>query len=207
MVYAYIGLVIAVLFLLAWIGALIGLGIAAKEQVAPGFEPVPELDQVEELSADADAALEAARQAVDEADEAQKQVSVAELARFRAEHRYRQARRRAELESVNSPRRLIQRAALDAYQRGDLDASQLHALWRFTDATVTTADVDNDDDVREARDHLQRVEEQEARFREKAELAERTVRIMAEEKEHAREAVAAAVRQASVGLPGLFYAS
>ena len=112
-------LVVAVVILAALLG---GWAISKGRQPRP--EIIDEVD--DELVADAEAVRAAAERAVVAADEARFRAESAEKESTEAEDRYLAAQWEVRSEPDNH---LVQRAALDAYRRGELTVTQLNAIW------------------------------------------------------------------------------
>jgi hypothetical protein len=177
------------------------LALLARKQHARAVESAPVLTEpIEDLAAEAEAVGTAAQQAKQEADEARQRVDSAELVRDRAEYRYREAQYGPRPDG-EAPRRLVERAALEAYRRGDLSAAQLDAIWK----QVPGVELDvRETVVREAKRHYEDAAAEAARVRQQAYVAGVAAEVLAEEERVAAGQLSAARQSVSGGLPGLF---
>jgi hypothetical protein len=173
---------------------------------------VPITDEVDVVAAHAQAAAEAAERALAEADHAHHQVVQVTAARDMAERRYRLALKQAE--AAGEPHRLVQRAALNAYQSRQLSAAELNRIWQHAQVMVEpTPDQDAvapagwELRVREARQRYEEAEADAARVQEEAHLKSVAATTLAEEARAADTHLSAALRAAETGLVGLLRAS
>ncbi|MEV0902427.1 hypothetical protein [Actinoplanes sp. NPDC049802] len=90
-------------------------------------------DEVDVAAADVELATAAAQRALDEADQARPALW-ASTKRDIAELRHRQVLRQAE--EAGQTNQLVQRAALSAYQRGQLSVGELNMIWRHAHTTA-----------------------------------------------------------------------
>ncbi|MBU2668277.1 hypothetical protein KOI35_32670 [Actinoplanes bogorensis] len=183
-------------------GALLApLGMLARRQHDRAGETAPVLaEPIEDLAAEAEAVGTAAQRAQQEADEVRHRADVAEWTRDQAEYRYREAQYGPRPDG-QEPSRLVERAALDAYGRGELSASQLDAIWQ----QVPGADIDvRDDAVRNARQLYERAVADAANARQQAYVAGVAAEVLAEEQRAAAGELSAARQSAGAGLPSLF---
>jgi hypothetical protein len=197
--------------------ALVLLGIVARRQYEPADPPsehgwgVPITDEVDVAAAYAEAAAAAAERALEEADQAQYQAVQAAATRDIAERRHRLALKHAE--AAGEPHRLVQRAALDAYQRRQLSVAELNRIWQHTQVMVEDAPrpagvpLGWELRVREARQQYERARTDAARAQEDARLKADTAATLAEGARAAESHLAVAMRSASTGLVGLLRAT
>jgi hypothetical protein len=120
-------------------GLLATLALLARRRRRRVGEPAgqsvtDELDNLEELQAHARAVAAAAEQAVAAADEAHHRAGHAVQVFDLAGWQYRQVRQQAQ--AAEHPLRLVERAALNAYQRGQLSTAELNRIWQHTQATA-----------------------------------------------------------------------
>jgi hypothetical protein len=194
-------------------GLLATLALLARRR---GGEPAErsvaaELDDLEELRAHARAVGAAAQQVVAAADEAYHRAGDAAHALDLAGWHYRQARQQAQ--AAEHPLRLVERAALNAYRRGQLSAAQLNRIWRHTQATAGSgpcrADgvpVEWDSRVHAARQRYEQAAIEVADVHKQAQVTTIAARVLAEEAHDAESQLAAAQRSTSTGLAALFLA-
>ncbi|GID31950.1 hypothetical protein [Paractinoplanes brasiliensis] len=100
----------------------------------------------------------------------------------------------------DEPRRLVERAALEAYRRGDLTAAQLDAIWQQVPAGIDA----RENAVRSARQLYESASAEAARARQQAYVAGVAAEVLAEEKRAAADRLTAARQSAGAGLPSLF---
>jgi hypothetical protein len=198
--------------------ALVLLGVLARRQYEhadPESDQglgVPITDEVDVVAAYAKAAAEAADQALEEADEAQHQAVHAVAARDMAERRYRFAMKHAE--AAGEPHRLVQRAALNAYQSRQLSAAELNRIWQHAQVMVepeppppAVAPLGWDLRVRAARREYEQAAADAARVQEDAHRKSVTATTLAEEARAAESHLSVALRSANTGLVGLLRAT
>ncbi|BBH71359.1 hypothetical protein ACTI_80440 [Actinoplanes sp. OR16] len=181
-------LVAAVVVLAALLG-----GWAISKGRQPGPETTDEVD--EELVADAEAIRAAAERAVVAADEARHRAEHAEQASSEAEQRYLAAQWEVRSEPGNH---LVQRAALDAYRRGDLNVTQLNTIWEH----AGTSGLDPRG-VDQAREEYDRALAETAQVRQEAHVAEVAAEVLAEETRIVEHDVRQAREASKPGLDGL----
>ncbi|MCO8271738.1 hypothetical protein M1L60_14165 [Actinoplanes sp. TRM 88003] len=192
-------MVVAVLVLFS-LGGLAALGVYAHRQHerADDLPPVV-IEPIEDLTEQAEAVGAAAERARHEADEAQLLVDSAEQTRDRAEYRYREAQFGP---GPDEPRHLVERAALDAYGRGDLSAAQLDAIWRHVPGETRTGAPE--EVVRTARQRYEHAAAEAVRVRQQAYVAGVAAEVLTEEERVAANELLEAKRSTRDGLPGLF---
>ena len=193
--------------------AVVLLGIVARRQReladshAEHGGPVFITDEVDVAAADAESAAAAARRALDEADRAHDRALWASTARDIAEQRHRQVLKNAE--AAGQTRQLVQRAALAAYQRGQLSVDELNRVWRHADNTPESTRSPGavplgwELRVQEARQRYEQAAAAAARAEEEAQQAAVTAAGLADEARVAESLLSAAQRSANVGLVGL----
>ena len=196
---------------------LVLLGVLARRQHQRADGPaehgwgVPITDEVEVVAAYAEAAVAAAELAQEEADQAQYRALQAAAERDIAERRHRLALRHAE--AAGEPHRLVQRAALDAYQRRQLSVAELNRIWQHTQVMVEPAPRPApvpfgwELRVREARQRYEQARAAAARAQEEARRKAGTAAALAEDARTAESHLSVAVRSASTGLVGLLRAT
>jgi len=206
----------AILIVLLLLG-LVLLGVVARRQHRRADGPaeqgwgVPITDEVEAVAAYAEAAVAAAERAQEEADQAQYRALQATAARDIAERRHRLALRHAE--AAGEPHRLVQRAALDAYQRRQLSVAELNRIWQHTQVMVDPAPRPApvpfgwELRVREARQRYEQAQIDAARAQEEARRKAVTAAALAEDARVAESHLSVAIRSASTGLVGLLRAT
>lgn len=198
--------------------ALVLLGVVARRQYeyadlgSDRAWGVPITDEVEVVAAYAQEAAAAAERALEDADQAQYLVVHAAAARDMAERRYRLALKHAE--AAGEPHRLVQRAALDAYQSRQLSVTELNRIWRQAQVMVeptprpaAVAPLGWELRVREARRRFEQASADAARMQEDAHLKTETASLLAEEARAAESHLSVAVRSANTGLVGLLRAA
>jgi hypothetical protein len=197
--------------------AVVLLGIAARRQrelvdrQAEHGGSVFITDEVDVAAADAELATAAAQRAQDDADQAQDRALWASTARDIAEQRHRQVLKRAE--AAGQPHQLVQRAALDAYQRGQLSVGELNRIWRHvqptTEPTPAPAAVPLGWELRvsEARRRYERAADDAARAEEEAQRTAATAAALTDDARAAESRLSAARRSANIGLVGLLRAT
>ncbi|MEU4422297.1 hypothetical protein AB0F81_16855 [Actinoplanes sp. NPDC024001] len=193
------------------------LGIAARRQreladrQAEHGRSVFITDEVDVVAADAELATAAALRALDEADQAQDRALWASTTRDIAEQRHRQALKDAE--AAGQTHRLVQRAALDAYQRGQLSVDELNRIWRHAQMTAESTPspaavpLGWELRVRETRRRYDQAAADAARAEDEAQRAAATAAALAEDARAAESLLSAARRSANVGLVGLLRAA
>ncbi|MEU8239919.1 hypothetical protein AB0C07_16870 [Actinoplanes missouriensis] len=120
----------------------------------------------------------AAERAVVAADQARHRAECVERLTEEAEQRYLAAQWEARSAAGNESDRLVQRAALDAYRRGDLDVSQLNTIWEHAGASTVEPDPGR---VDAARDEYDRALAATAKVRQEAHVAEVAAEALVEE--------------------------
>jgi len=197
---------------------LILLGIVARRQFEEadarpdGGSGVPITDEVDVVAADTHAVVTAADRAQEEAEQAQIRSVHAAAVRDMAERRYRLALRQAD--AAGEPHRLVQRAALKAYQSRQLSVTELNRIWRHAQvmeepgpAPEPVAPPGWELRLHEARRRYEQALAEAERAHEEACLKTLTATALAEEARAARSHLAVAVRSADTGLVGLLRAS
>ncbi|MEV6346837.1 hypothetical protein [Actinoplanes sp. NPDC051851] len=186
------------------LGGLAWLASRQRERPGParaaaGPDPA---DVAVELVAGAEEVRAAARRAVATADQARDRATEATGVREEAEARYREAQWEARVAVGEPARLLIERAALEAYGRGELSSEQLNRIW---ERTRTEEPDQNGADVTAARSRLKEALVETVRVRQEAHVAEVAAEVLAEEARFAEEeALIAQVRaDAAEGLSGL----
>lgn len=198
--------------------ALVLLGVVARRQHrradlrSDHGWGVPITDEVEVVAAYAQAAAEAAERALEEADQAQHRAVHAAAARDMAERRYRLALKHAE--AAGEPHRLVQRAALNAYQSRQLSAAELNRIWQHAQVMVAptprpeaVAPLGWELRVHEARRQYEQAVADVARVQEDVRLKTVTATTLAEDARAAQSQLSAALRSANTGLVGLLRAA
>ena len=198
--------------------ALVLLGIIARRQYEcadPGSDHawgVPITDEVDVVADYAQAAAAASEQALEAADQAQHQAVHAIAARDMAERRYRFALKHAE--AAGEPHRLVQRAAVNAYQSGQLSVAELNRIWQHTQVMVeptprsaAVAPLGWELRVRAARRHYEQAAADAARVQEDVRLKTVAANTLAEDARAAESHLAVALRSANTGLVGLLRAA
>jgi hypothetical protein len=197
--------------------ALVLLGILARRQREPADVRtdhgwgVPITDEVEAVAAYTETATTAAERALEEADQAQHQALQAAAVRDMAEQRHRLACRHAE--AAGEAHQLVQRAALDAYQRRQLSVTELNRIWQHAQVMVEPTPRPDavplgwELRVREARRRYEQAATEAARAHENARLKAATAATLAEDAQAAKSLLSAATRSANTGLVGLLRAT
>lgn len=196
-------------------GLLATLALLARQQRSRIGEPAgqsvtDELDNLEELQAHARAVAAAAEQAVAAADEAHHRAGHAVQVFDLAGWRYRQIRQQAQ---ATEPLRLVERAALNAYRRGQLSAAELNRIWQHTQATAGSGTyrangtpVQWDSRVHAARQRYEQAAIEVTDVHKKAQVTTIAARVLAEEAHVAQSHLTAAQHSTSTGLAALFLA-
>ncbi len=175
---------------------------AGRRSPAP---PAPEVaPEVVELESGAGEVWAAAQRAVEVADAARERATEANGVRDEAEEHYQQARWDAWTGPKDETRTLVERAALEAYRRGDISVDQLNRIWQHTrpdDAEVEQMD----QDIAEAKLRYEEALVGAVAERRNAHVAEVAAEVLAEEARIAEdEALAARIEaEAAEGLSGL----
>ncbi|GAA2846631.1 hypothetical protein Acy02nite_04550 [Actinoplanes cyaneus] len=194
---------ISVALLLFAVLALGGMAIVAgRRSAAPAApEPAPE---VVELESGAGEVWAAAQRAVQAADAARERATEANDVRDEAEEHYQQARWDAWTGPKDESRTLVERAALEAYRRGDLSVDQLNRIWQHT--RPDESEVERmDREIAEAKRRYEESLLEAVAERRNAHVAEVAAEVLAEEARIAEEeaAVARLEAEAAEGLSGL----
>lgn len=186
-----------------------GRGVAERSVTA-------ELDDLAELEADARAVAAAAEQAVAAADEAYHRAGHAVQVLDQAGRHYRQVRQQARTAEyplrADHPLRLVERAALNAYRRGQLSAMELNRIWHHTQTTAGSepgrADggPEWDSRVHAARQRYEQAAIEVTDVHKEAQVTTIAARVLAEEAHVAESHLTAARRSTSTGLASLFLA-
>ncbi|MBO3741123.1 hypothetical protein [Actinoplanes flavus] len=197
--------------------AVVLLGIAARRQrelidsQAEHGGSVFITDEVDVVAADVELATAAAQRALDEADQAHDRALWAATTRDIAELRHRQVLRQAE--TAGRPRQLVQRAALNAYQRGQLSVGELNLIWRHAHTTVESTQTPAavplgwESRVLESQRRYEQAAAAAARAEEEARQTAATAAALADDMRAAESRLSAAQRSASIGLVGLLRAT
>ena len=198
------------------VGLLGTLALLARRRRRRVGEPVgrsvaDELDDLAELEDHARAVAAAAEQAVAAADEAHHRAGHAVQVLDLAGWDYRQVRQQAQV--AKHPLRLVERAALNAYRRGQLSAAELNRIWQYTQATAGSgtcrADgvpVEWDNRVHAARQRYEQAAIEVTDVHKEAQVITIAARVLAEEAHVAESYLTAAQRSTSTGLAALFLA-
>ncbi|WP_436530474.1 hypothetical protein [Actinoplanes sp. HUAS TT8] len=194
---------ISLALLLFAVLALGGMAVfAGRRAPAP---PAPEVaPEVVELESGAGEVWAAAQRAVEAADAARERVTEASDVRDEAEERYQQARWDAWTGPKDESRTLVERAALEAYRRGDLSVDQLNRIWQHT--RPDEAEVEQmDQEIAQAKLQYEQALVRGVEERRAAHVAEVAAEVLAEEARIAEdEALAARLEaEAAEGLSGL----
>lgn len=196
-------LVVVLIVLLAG-GLLAGLGVIARRQHDRAADSPPVLTEpIEHLTARTEVLGAAAENARQEAAEVRRHVDAAEQARDRAEGRFRQAQFGPQPEGADETRLLVERAALEAYGRGELSAAQLDAIWQLVPGAQTVRE-SRDGAVQEARRLYEHAAAEAAQARRQAHVTEVAAEVLSEEEQAAEDELTKARRSTGTGLPGLF---
>jgi hypothetical protein len=196
---AQISLALVLLAVLALGGMAV---VSGRRSPAP---PKPEIEpEVVELETGAEEVWAAAQRAVAAADEARERATEAADERDNAEQQYQQAKWDAWTGPNDESRKLVERAALEAYRRGDLSVEQLNRIWEHTRPDEIALDR-VDQEVAEAKRRYEDALEEVVEERRAAHVAEVAAEVLAEEAKLAEdEALAARIEaEASAGLSGL----
>ncbi|GGN41890.1 hypothetical protein FHR83_003059 [Actinoplanes campanulatus] len=197
--------------------AVVLLGIAARRQreladrQAEHGGSVFITDEVDVAAADVELATAAAQRALDEADQAHDRALWASTTRDIAELRHRQVLRQAE--AAGRTHQLVQRAALNAYQRGQLSVGELNLIWRHAhttaESTQTPAAVPLGWELRvlESRRRYEQAAAAAAQAEEEAQQTAATAAALADDMRAAELRLSAAQRSANIGLVGLLRAT
>ena len=194
-------------------GLLGTLALLARRRRRRAGEPAgrsiaDELDDLEELEAHARSVAAAAEQAVVAADEAHHRAGHAVQVLDLAGWDYRQVRQQAQ--AAEHPLRLVERAALNAYRRGQLSAAELNRIWQHMQATVGTCRADGvpgwDNRVHAARQRYEQAAIEVTDVHKEAQVTTIAARVLAEEAHVAESHLTAARRSTSTGLAALFLA-
>jgi hypothetical protein len=194
---------ISLALLLLAVLALGGMAVFAGRR-APAPPPPEVAPEVVELESGAGAVWAAAQRAVVAADEARERATEANDVRDEAEERYQRARWDAWTGPKDETRTLVERAALEAYRRGDISVDQLNRIWHHTrpdDAEVEQMD----QDIAQAKLRYEQALVGAVEERRAAHVAEVAAEVLNEEARIAEdEAVAARIEaEAAEGLSGL----
>jgi hypothetical protein len=171
----------------------------------------PITDEVDVVAAYAETATAAAERALEEADQAEHAAVQAAAARDMAEQRCRLVLKHAE--AAGEPHQLLQRAALDAYQRRQLSVAELNRIWEHSHVMVEPAPrpaavpLGWELRVREARRRYEQAEAEAARAEGDARRKAVTAANLAKEAQAADSLLRVARRSASTGLVGLLRAT
>ena len=190
--------------------AVVLLGIAAYRQHERA-DPLPVTDEVDVVAAYAETATAAAEHALEQADQALHAAVEAAAARDMAEQRHRLALKHAQ--AAGESRQLLQRAALDAYQRRQLSVTELNRIWQHAQVIAeppsrpAAVPLGWELRVREARRRYEQAEAEAARADEEARSRAATAETLAEEARAAESLRSAAMHSASTGLVGLLRAN
>ncbi|SFE29759.1 hypothetical protein SAMN05421541_10144 [Actinoplanes philippinensis] len=197
--------------------AVVLLGIAARRQrdiadrQAEHGGPVFITDEVDVAAAEVESAAEAARRALDEADQAHDRALWAATTRDIAEQRHRQVLRHAE--AAGRTPQLVQRAALNAYQRGQLSVDELNLIWRHANSTAESTPnpavvpLGWESRVLESRRRYEQAAAAAAQAEEEAQQTAATAAALADDARAAESRLSAAQRSANTGLVGLLRAT
>lgn len=172
---------------------------------------VPITDEVDVVVAYAETAAAAAQRALEEADQAHHRVVQAAAVRDMAEQRHRQALKHAE--AAGETHQLVQRAALGAYQRGQLSVSELNRIWQHAQvlaeppASPAAMPLGWELREREARQNYEQAAADMAKAEEDARHKAATAAALAEDAQAAESHRSAAMRSANTGLVGLLRAT
>jgi len=199
------------------VAAVVVLGVAAYRQRELADLPpdhghaVPITDEVDVVAAYAETATAEAERALEEADRAEHAAVRAAAARDIAEQRHRLALKHAQ--AAGASHQLLQRAALDAYQRRQLSVAELNRIWQHAQVMAEHAPQPSAPPlgwelrVQEARRRLEQAEAEVARAEEDARNKATTAAALAEEARSAESLLWVARRSASTGLVGLLRAN
>jgi hypothetical protein len=194
-------------------GLLGSLALVARRRLGPADEPsVAEVfDDLEELEAHARAVATAAEQAVAAAAEAHHRAGRAVRVLDLAGEQYRQARQ--QVQAAEQPLRLVERAALNAYRRGQLSVAELNRIWQHTQATAgggspgaDGAPAEWDSRLHAARQRYEQAAIEVTDVHKQAQVTTVAARVLAEEAHVAESHLSSAQRSANTGLAALFRA-
>ena len=166
-------------------------------------EGPPAGDEWAELVTQAETRSVAAQRALADADQARQRVAQVDGVQDEAEQRYLLARLQAQTAPAGEPEHLVQRAAVDAYRRGQLSAAQLDRIWRHVRSAPPASPADVEP-VRRARRAYELAVAEVVQVRQEAHVAAVAADVLAEEARRAENDVAAAVPPPAEGLAGLF---
>jgi hypothetical protein len=200
------------------LGVLALLALRRRRRAAELVGPIvaDELDDLAELEADARAVAAAAEQAIAAADEARHRTGQAVQVLDLAGSHYRQVRQHAQAvqqqtQAAENPLRLVERAALNAYRRGDLSATELNRIWEHTQATTgdRTDPADGvpaewDNRVRAARQRYEQAAVEVTDVHKEEQVTTFAARVLVEEAHVAESQLTAAQRSTSTGLAAFF---
>jgi len=184
-----------------------GMVLLARRRGRSAGRPVLDeaFDVLEELAAEAESVAAAAERAAAAAERARHRAGSAVEARDLAERRYREQWRLAL--ATGDSRRLVERAALNAYRSGQLSVTQLNRIWQHTRTAEAPAMVPAGDGVREARQQYEQAVAEVAHVHEEARVTTVAARALAEEATVAESQLSDALHAADTGLGGLFQTS
>ena len=179
----------------------------AGEQTGPSV--TDELDDLAELEAEARAVAAAAEQALAAADEAHHRAGRAVQVLDHAGRRYRRVRQQAQ--PPDHPLQLVERAALNAFRRGQLSAAQLNRIWQYTQATAdgrtcraNHTPVERDSRVHAARQRYEQAAIEVTAVHKEVHVTTVAARVLAEETQLVETRLTAAQRSTRTGLTALF---
>ncbi|BCY12270.1 hypothetical protein [Actinoplanes sp. L3-i22] len=194
---------ISLALLLLAVLALGGMAVFAGRR-APAPPPPEMAPEVVELESGAGEVWAAAQRAVAAADEARERATEANDVRDEAEERYQRAKWDAWTGPKDESRTLVERAALEAYRRGDITVDQLNRIWHHT--RPDEAEVEQmDQDIEEAKLRYSAALVEAVEERRAAHVAEVAAEVLAEEARFAEEEATTARLEAeeAAGLSGL----
>lgn len=175
-----------------------------------GRSVTDELDDLEELRIHASRVAAAAEQAVAAADEVHHRAGRAVQVLDQAGSHYRRVRQQAQA-AEGDPLRLVERAALNAYRRGQLSAAELNRIWQHTKATpgpgIGHADegpAEWDSRLDIARQRYEQAAIEVTDVHKEAQVTTTAARVLAEEAHVAESHLTAAQRSTSTGLAAFF---
>jgi hypothetical protein len=151
----------------------------------------------------------AAEQAVAAAEEAHHRTGDAVQVLDLAGWHYRQVRQQAQ--AAEHPSRLVERAALNAYRRGQLSVAELDRIWQHTRTTAGSrayqpGAAEWDDRVCAARQRYEQAAVDVTDVHKQAQVTTIAARVLTEEAHVAQSHLSAARRSTSTGLAALFLA-
>ncbi|AEV85994.1 hypothetical protein ACWT_4977 [Actinoplanes sp. SE50] len=172
-----------------------------RSPVTPAPEPEPEVVELETGAGEVWAAAQRAAQA---ADQARERATEANGERDQAEERYQQAKWDSWTGPKDEGRTLVERAALEAYRRGDLSVDQLNRIWAQTRPGEDEVER-MDQEIAEAKLRYAAALTEAVEERRAAHVAEVAAEVLAEEARLAEETALAArlAAQEAAGLSGL----